>query len=143
MQKPSSMKKFDLFFFGSLLLSAVGLYVGWDAMIETVSAQNAEAPTPLDPDMLGSVAIGGFFFGILLYIGLWFLISVLRIEFVKWVYIALVLYGLIQMPAGFTLAGGFNALHIPSVLSTLLSLVSIWMLFRPDSKEWFAKKSER
>ena len=142
MQKPDSMKKFDLLFWGSMALSVIGLVLGWASMQDAMAAEMAEVDGALGEGAMQGIVIIGFIVGIGLYVGLWFLISILRIEFVKWILIALVLYGLVTMPAGFEMAGGLGIEHIPGILSTVLLLLAIWMLFRADSRAWFAAKQD-
>lgn len=140
MQKPESMKKFDLFFWGSIALSVIGLVFSWATMQEVMAAELAEAEGVMGEGMMQGVLVVSFVIGIGINIAIWFLISVLRIEFVKWIFIALVVWGLISLPEGVALVGGFGLMHVPGLLATVLSLLAIWMLFRPDAKEWFAAK---
>lgn len=143
MAKPDSMKKFDLFFWGSMAFSVIGMALGWEAIEKAMAAQEiSAAQAALGEGALQTITVVGLVVGLLIYGVLWFLISVKRIEFTKWIYIALVAYGLIQLPASFELVGGFSAMHIPGVISTILSLLAIWMTFRPVSREWFAARNE-
>jgi len=143
MAKPDSMKKFDLFFWGSMAFSIIGMALGWGAIEEVMASEEMGATqAALGEGALQTITAIGLVVGLLIYVALWFLISVKRIEFIKWIYIALVAYGLIQLPASFELVGGFGAMHIPGVISTVLSLLAIWMTFRPDSREWFAARNE-
>ena len=141
-EKPGSMKKFDLFFWGSMALSVLGMILGWDAMHDVManSPEMAEASRSLGEDGIQTVLWISMGFGFLLYVLIWFLISIKRIEFVKWIYLAFIVWGLINMPMGFEIAGGFQPVHIVGVISTILSLLALWMTFRRDSKEWFAEK---
>lgn len=142
MAKPNSMKKFDLFFWGSILLSILGMFLGWDMMQEVLATNSsmAEANDVVGQGTMRTVVWASMAFGILIYVLIWFLISIKRIEFVKWVYIAFIVWGMINMPAGFEMYGGFRPVHIFGMISTILSLLAVWMTFRKDSKEWFAEK---
>ncbi len=139
--KPESIRKFDWLYWASVVVGLSGLVVGWDtinAQVSTELAANGNAQ--LGEDFAVGALVIGAIVGAAISIALWLLISVLRIEFVKWVLIAMVLWTVITMPGGIELAGGFGLMHVPAVLSTLLTIVAIWFLFRPDAKAWFADK---
>ena len=140
MQKSDSMTKFDMLFFASIALSVFGMFMNWDFVAETMQAEMADAGGALSQDVMMGIVIGGIIFGIGIYVALWFLISVLRVEFVKWILIAFAVWGVLQMPAAIALTGGLNLTHVVGFVSTAMMLAAIWMLFRPDSKEWFAAK---
>ncbi len=140
MQKPDSMKKFDMLFWASIALSAIGLVLGWAAMQEAMAAEMAELDGMMGEGTMSGIIVISFIIGIGINVAIWALISLLRIEFVKWIYIALIAYGLVTMVTGYEQVGGFGMAHIPGVIATILSLLSVWMLFKPDSKEWFAAK---
>ncbi len=142
MAKPDSIKKFDLFFWGAMALSVIGMIFSWGMMEQAManSPEVADARAVLSDGAMDAIVWISMGFGLLLYVGIWFLISIKRIEFVKWIYLLFILWGLIQMPAGFEIVGGFQPVHIIGVISTILSLLAVWMTFRADSKEWFAEK---
>ena len=139
MQKPDSMKKFDLLYLGSLAVGLIGLALGWDGLVEQMNAEfTAQGLEPESGFATGAI-IGGFVFGIGISVALWFLVSILRIEFVKWILVLFTVYGVVSLAGGIALAG-FDPIQISGIVSTLMSIAAIWMLFRPDSKEWFAAK---
>ena len=142
MQKPDSMKKFDMLFWASIALSVVSMILNWDFVTETMQAQMADAGAALPQDAMMGIVVGSFVFGIGIYVALWFLISKLRIEFVKWIVIVLIVWGLLQMPAAIALTGGLKLTHVVDFVSTALMLAGIWMLFRADSRAWFAAKKD-
>lgn len=140
MQKPESMKKFDMLFWASTVLSVIGLVIGWGSMEELMAAEMGEVDAALGEGSMQGIVIISFIIGIGINVAIWALISLMRIEFIKWIYIALIAYGLVSMVSGFDMVGGFGLIHIPGIIATVLSLLSVWMLFKPDSKEWFAAK---
>lgn len=140
MQKPDSMKKFDMLFWASTVVSVIGLVIGWSSMQELMAAEMAEVDGALGDGAMQGIVLISFIIGIGINVAIWALISLMRIEFVKWIYIALIAYGLVTMVAGYEDMGGFGMVHIPGVIATILSLLSVWMLFKPDAKEWFAAK---
>ena len=140
MQKPDSIKKFDMLFWASTVVSVIGLVIGWSSMQEIMAAEMAEVDGALGDGAMQGIVLISFIIGIGINVAIWALISLMRIEFVKWIYIALIAYGLVTMVSGYEDMGGFGMVHIPGVIATILSLLSVWMLFKPDAKEWFAAK---
>ncbi len=58
----------------------------------------------------------------------------------KWIYVVITvlsLLGSLANPQALIAAGGASMLM--SVAVILLSLLSLWFLFRPDAKAWFAE----
>ena len=140
MQKPGSMKKFDMLFWASTVVSAIGLALTWGLMQEVMAAEMAEVDGALGDGAMQGIIVIGFIVGMGINVAIWALISLMRIEFVKWIYIALIAYGLVTMLSGYEDVGGFGLIHIPGIIATILSVVSVVMLFKPDSREWFAAK---
>ena len=140
MQKPDSMKKFDMLFWASTVVSAIGLALTWGLMQEVMAAEMAEVDGALGDGAMQGIIVIGFIVGMGINVAIWALISLMRIEFVKWIYIALIAYGLVTMLSGYEDVGGFGLIHIPGIIATILSVVSVVMLFKPDSREWFAAK---
>ena len=140
MQKPDSMKKFDMLFWASTVVSVIGLALTWGLMQDVMAAEMAEVDGALGDGAMQGIIVIGFIVGMGINVAIWALISLMRIEFVKWIYIALIAYGLVTMLSGYEDVGGFGLIHIPGIIATILSLLSVWMLFKPDSREWFAAK---
>ena len=139
MQKPNSMKTFDLLYLGSLAVGLIGLALGWDGLVEQMNAEFAAQGLDPESGFATGAIIGGFVFGIGISLALWFLVSILRIEFVKWILVLFTVYGVVSLAGGIANAG-FDPIQITGIVSTLMSIAAIWMLFKPDSKEWFAAK---
>ena len=139
MAKPDSIKKFDYLYIGSIVVGALGLLLGWGALMDQVNAELAAQGLEPEGGFATGAIIGGFVFGTALSLALWFLVSVLRIEFVKWILLAFLLYGLFTMFVGVSQTG-FDLVQVFGIISTIMSAAAIYMLFRPDAKEWFAAK---
>lgn len=139
MQKPDSMKKFDLLYLGSLAVGLIGLALGWDGLVEQMNAEFVAQGLEPESGFATGAIIGGFVLGIGISVALWFLVSIVRIEFVKWILVLFTAYGVLSLVGGIALAG-FDPIQISGIISTLMSIAAVWMLFRPDSKEWFAAK---
>lgn len=139
--KPASIRKFDWLYWASVIIGLSGLAIGWDTINAQVSSElAATGDEELGSAITSGAIIVGAVVGAAISIAIWFLISVLRIELGKWVLIAMVLWTLVTLPGGIELAGGFSLMHVPSIVSTALTIAAIWFLFQPDAKAWFAEK---
>ncbi len=139
MAKPESIRKFDLFYLGSIVVGLIGLALGWDSVAAEMNRQMAEDGIALDSGVSTTAIIGGVAFGTAISLALWFLISVLRIEFVKWILALFTAYSVLSILVGMT-AGNFGTVQIAGIVSTIMAVVAIYMLFRPDAKAWFEEK---
>ena len=139
MKKPASMKLFDLLYLGSLAVGMIGLFLGWDTMIAQMNAELASEGVALDEAFASNAIVGSFLFGVAISVGLWFLVSVLRIEFVKWIILLFTAYGVVTLATGIA-RDGFDMIELSGIVSTLMSIAALVMLFRPDSKAWFDAK---
>ncbi|MBX7494697.1 hypothetical protein K3172_02365 [Qipengyuania sp. 6B39] len=142
--KPDSIRKFDWLYWASVIVGLLGLLLSWDMLTEMTAAELASSGVSADAgDFAMATILGGAAFGLALNAALWFLISVLRIEVVKWVLVAMLAWTLFTFPAGIEMAGGFSLMQVPGVIGTALLAAAIFFLFRPDAKAWFAEKRGR
>lgn len=139
MPKPRSMKTFDLLYLGSLAVGLIGLVLGWDGLVEQMNAEFVAQGLEPESGFATGAIIGGFVLGIGISIALWFLVSVIRIEFVKWIIVLFTIYSVVSLAGGIA-AAGFDPIQISGIVSTLMAIAAIVMLFQPESKEWFAAK---
>ena len=130
--KPDSIRKFDLFYLGSLAISAAGFIIGYDAVTAQIAGEGAAQGLALGPGW----AIGAFVIGIAINLLLWWLTSAKRIAIAKWIIVLFFLLGLLSLPG--TFAGGLTMLEALSLVAVAAQAVAIWFLFRPDAKAWFA-----
>lgn len=142
--KPASIKKFDLLWLGSVVVGLIGIVLGWDLLMSqmgTELAAQADAQG-IDAADAGSLAFGTAIVVIAISVGLslllWALISVWRIEFVKWLIGLLAVYGVVSALIG--LGVGANLLTISGLISALMGIAAVYFLFRPDAKAWFDEK---
>ncbi len=133
MGKPDSIRKFDWLYLGSVVVGLLGLALNWGSVSGQVNAE-------LGADTANVALIGGLVLGTGISVALWFLVSVLRIELVKWVLIVMVLWTLVTMPIGIASAGGLGLTNITGIVSTIMTIAAIWFLFQADAKAWFAEK---
>ena len=139
MAKPDSIRKFDWLYLGSLAIGLLGLVLGWDSIMTQMNEQMAAEGVALEGSVPTAAIIGGALIGTAISLALWFLISVLRIEFIKWILIVFVVYSVFSILGGLALTG-FDLVQISGIISTILSIAAIAMLFRADAKAWFADK---
>ena len=138
MNKPQSIRRFDMLYLGSIAISLVGVVLTFGDMMEMMQAEMSAQGVDFDGT---AILIGGFAFGLAINLALWFLVSVLRVEIVKWVIAVFVAYGALSI----LLAAGTQPwLSIMfGALSTAMMVAAVWFLFRPDSKAWFAEKRNK
>ncbi len=102
----------------------------WDRLSADVAAQGVSSNAVL---IVQGVTIA-------LYLVLIWFISRHGSPVAKWIYVVLAGLGLIMGLAGI---GQMLELGVPSAIMNLvgyaLTIFSIWLLFRPDSKAWFSE----
>ena len=134
--KPAAIKKFDLLYLGSVAVSLVGVLLVFDTMVEI---SNDELAAQGIAPMGQGVLIVGLAFWFFIALALWFLVSKLRIEFVKYVLALFAAYGIYAAAMG---SGGEAPMVsvIISWISTILTVGAVYFLFTPKAKAWFAEK---
>jgi cbb3-type cytochrome oxidase subunit 3 len=126
--RPSSIVNFERVVLLSLLLGVINSYLIWDQTTARVAAQG------MGPQFVIGVQVATIAIYLLL---IWF-ISRKGSPVAKWIYVVLCAIGLVAGVVAFrqTLALG----TVPALITAvqyLLSLASLWFLFRPESKAWF------
>ena len=134
--RPDSIRKFDMLWLGALALGIVSFVLGYGTLKAQVDAELAGSG--LREGTSDFALMGGFAFGIVISFALWFLVSRQRLEFVKWILILLLVWGLINLPAIF--ADGFTLIDGLSLIGTAMQAAAIYFLFRPDAKAWSERK---
>jgi hypothetical protein len=127
--RPASIVNFERVVLLSLAIGVLNTFLNLDEMTASIAAQG-----------FGS----GFVIGvqaatIAVILLLVYFISRKGSPVAKWIYVVLSVLGLISGLAGMsqTLEMGTVPV-ILSVAALILSVISLWLLFRPDSKAWFA-----
>jgi len=126
--RPESIKKFDIFFLGGLLVGVIATFLNWDVM----QAQAQMPGAPLGAGTLIGISVATYALSLLL----WYFVSRRASNIAKWILVVLTLLGLIGLPALFV--GTFGLVKALSLVSTLLGVVAVVFLFRPDARDWFA-----
>ncbi|WP_379548535.1 hypothetical protein ACFCW2_05035 [Qipengyuania sp. DSG2-2] len=136
--KPDSIRKFDILYWASVLVGIGGALLVWD---ESVALVNAEMAASGIEDMGAAAMIGSLAFSLLISGVLWMLISVMRVEVVKWVLAIFLAWGAISLVMQMAVTPLTSM--ITGIASTVFSLAALYFLFQPDAKEWFAEKRNR
>jgi hypothetical protein len=131
--RPESIRRFDMFYLGSVALSVVDFVLEHDAVMAQTEAQSRAAQVSLGAGFVN----GGFAVWTALMVLLWFFAAHRRSNVAKWIIVLLAVIGLWGLPALVT--GSFTTAKIVSLLSFMLSWVAVYFLFRADAKAWFGK----
>lgn len=131
--KPASIRKFDWLYLGSLGVNLIGILFNFDSLSAQAEAEFAAR------GMAGSgtgMLVGTLLIGLAINLGLWFLISVLRIGLAKWALVLLTAWSILTTVKSLSL--GLESIMVWGLLSTVMTLAAIGFLFRPESRNWFA-----
>ncbi|MBW8294654.1 hypothetical protein [Sphingopyxis sp.] len=139
MRRPPSIINFERSFWASTLTGVASFALHWPTMMEALKS-DPRLSSSVDGAAIGvALAIG---FSLALSLLLWYLISRRASNITKWIYVVVMGFGVIAaftsindpMPStGFALA--------ISLAGTALTALSIYFLFRPDARAWFAKET--
>ena len=128
--QPESIRKFTLFYLGSLALSLVATFVGYEVLSDQVERAGVGG---------GSTAlIGGVVLNVAITLLLWYLVARKGFAVAKWIVILLFLFSLVTGLQGIA-AGGLALHEIISLLAVVAQAVAVYFLFQPDAKAWFSR----
>ncbi|WP_369026410.1 hypothetical protein [Qipengyuania sp. RANM35] len=134
--KPASVKKFDMLYLGSVAVGLVGVALNYGNIVDAANAEMAAQG--LEATMGGGVIVVSLLFGVVISLALWFLVSVLRIEMVKWIIALFTGWSVVSYIASFD--SRMDPSIISGLVSTVMTVAAIYFLFQPDAKAWFAEK---
>ena len=137
MQKPVSIRKFDLLYLGHLVAGILAVAVGFEGFKDALLAGSVGTEAPLTPELASTAIIVGYGMQVLIGLALWFCISKLRLGFVKWLVVLLGFWMVATMPTNFV-EGRCGLFDFLSLGGIALLGGAIFMLLQPDAKEWFA-----
>jgi predicted neutral ceramidase superfamily lipid hydrolase len=130
--RPPSIVNFARVVLLSLALGILGTWLSWDK-VEAIVAASGSGMTTGTLIAIQAVTIA-------LYLLLIWFIYAKGSPVAKWIYVVLCVLGLVVSLLGFRQTMAYGTL--PAVLAAiqlLLSIISLWLLFRPDSKAWFSE----
>lgn len=134
--RPESIRKFDLFFLAAIALGVASSLLNYDSLLIAASEPLREAGIAELSETVLIVTLG---LGIAINLLLWFLISVLRIGFVRWILLLIVVF--LVVTRVLNVAQGANV-SLTDLVAVLLKAIAMWFVLRPDAREWFAKPQE-
>ncbi len=136
MVRPKSIKLFEAFYLGSILVGAVNTAMTWAEA--AASAEAIQVRQMLGPWFMPLSTV----FLYTLWLLLWYFTAYARSNLARWavtIFFALSLIGFV-----FTLATGAPPAAVPMALTAaalLLDAVAVIFLFRRDAIEWFGKSA--
>ena len=135
--KPAAMRKFDWLYLGSIAVGVLGFALTYGTLADSVRAELTASGME---GAAGGFLIGSMLVGVAINVALWFLISVLRIGFVKWILLLFVAWGLLSF--GISIASGqAPALNLViGAISSIMVVASVYFLFQPEATAWLAQK---
>jgi len=135
--KPAAIRKFDWLYLGSIAVGVLGFALTYGTLADSVSAELTASGME---GAAGGFLIGSMLVGVAINVALWFLISVLRIGFVKWILLLFVAWGLLSF--GISIASGqAPALNLViGAISSIMVVASVYYLFQPEATAWLAQK---
>jgi hypothetical protein len=133
--RPPSIVMFERLYIAVIVIGIANTVLRWPTVRETALAQpGAEAL----PDWFVPVTMA---IAIAINIAFWYFIARRGSNVVRWIYAVLTVVGVLGV--AFTLISG--ALFADpiggtaSIVSTALSIICVWLIFRPDAQPWFQK----
>ena len=137
--KPAAIKKFDWLYLGSVAVGLLGFALNYGAIADQTNAELAAGGLE---GAANGLLIGSMLVGVAINVALWFLVSVLRIGFVKWIIALFVAWGLLSL--GTALASGeIASLNVIfGIISSLMVVASLYFLFQPEATAWLAAKRD-
>lgn len=131
--QPDSIRRFSLFYLGSLAVSLLATFVGFDVLLAEVEAQSQASGLALGPE----VVLGGIAVNVAITLLLWYLVARKGFVIAKWIVVLLFLFTLVTSVPGI-LAGGLQVYEAISLAAVALQAVAVFYLFKPDAKAWFS-----
>jgi hypothetical protein len=131
--QPESIRKFTLFYLGSLVVSLVATFVGYDILTAQVEAQS----TATGLAMGSGAIVAGIALNVAITLLLWYLVARKGFVIAKWIIVLFFLFTLVTSISGI-FAGGLAVHEGLSLLSIVLQAAAVYFLFQPDAKAWFA-----
>jgi hypothetical protein len=131
--RPDSIRKFDLFYLGSLAVGIASALLNYDTQLEGITTQLAEAGLQ---DSAGTMFMVMSAISLGINLLLWFLASRLRMGWVKWILLAFLAFSMLSNL--FALTQDNLNVSLTNLVSVLLKAIAVFFLFQQDAKEWFA-----
>lgn len=134
MDRPLSIRKFEICYLGALAVGAVNTMLNWSRYYVNPAVSRAE------------VVIGAWYLptvtalGYLIPLVLWYFAARTGSVVAKWIIVVLFALGALGVLAGIALHSFPSSLAaVLSVSAFILNAVAVWQLFQPDTRSWFGE----
>lgn len=128
--RPQSIVNFERVVLLIVVLMVLGTVLDWEMLVADSARKGVGSTLVM---VLAVVSVG-------IYLLLMWLIAHRRSVAAKWIYVAIAVIGLTMAALSFdSLMRASAVLLVIQVAQILLTLISIWLLFRPDTRPWFGK----
>jgi hypothetical protein len=137
MERPPSIVNFERSFWASTLLGIGGFFYS----MGEVRALVDKDPVLSQWDGSMGFVVGAILLSFALMVLLWYLTARRASRIAKWIYVILMAFGIFSTLG--TISDPAAPKGIPlviSLFSTLFTVASIYFLFRPDARDWFARR---
>jgi len=131
--QPESIRKFTLFYLGSLVVSLVATFVGYDVLMAQLDAQSAATGLAMG----SGTVMAGIVLNVAITLLLWYLVARKGFVIAKWIIVLFFLFTLVTSISGI-FAGGLAVHEGLSLLAIVLQAAAVYFLFQPDAKAWFS-----
>jgi hypothetical protein len=122
-----------------MLLGAGSLALHWPKIIGSLKSDPAIASMVESAAIFVGIALG---FSFAVSILLWYFVARKASNIAKWIYVAVMGFGAVSTLASLNDPTSPTGLALAiSLVSTTLTALSIFFLFRPDARVWFGKVS--
>jgi hypothetical protein len=138
--RPKSIVNFERVVLLGILVGIVNGVMSWDKMMAVQQAKLVAQGQGRMVGMLPSLTIGIAVVFTAIWLLLVWLISRKGSPVAKWIYVVLAVLTLIGAIWGVSKSASYGT--VPLVLAIaqhLLTLASLWFIFQPDAKAWFAE----
>lgn len=136
--RPRSIVQFDRFFLIYMAASLLGSFLSYSSVQNQLASDPATAALGMGVGFyIISMAIG---FGISFL--LWWLISRRASNVAKWILTVLTAIGVLMVPMTVIGPGVDAAIVSTTFVTTALSVVAVYFLFRRDAREWLISKGK-
>jgi hypothetical protein len=138
--RPKSIVNFERVVLLGILVGIVNSFLSWDKMLAMQQAQLVAKGQEKMIGMLPKLFIGGEVLAVVVWLLLVWLISRKGSPVAKWIYVVLAVLSLIFAVFGFGKAMALGTIPLAlGIVVHLLTLASLWFIFQPDAKAWFAE----
>lgn len=142
MERPASIIWFERFYLGALAIGFANSAFTWSSLQERMAAvPNSQS---LPSWFMPVVLIASLLIALVISLLLWHFVARRGSTVAKVIVVIFFVIGLFGLPS--TVMGVSSGLISPltalvSLITFALNAAAVWMLFRPDTKSWFDKKT--